>query len=174
MDRNRQHEVTAIVTGVGLAGIALFLCVSLYTHTPYDVMDFTAGVNELGNKAGFLGAQLAHHAFCLYGVGAWVLTLFLLVFGAMMCIRKTHARLHVRTLARCDDRPRLRLERAMDTHTSLSEAYPLAPVAWSAATFIAPLLFSYFGRLGVYHRPWHGALSPASSLNKKATEAMFP
>ena len=79
-DNAECHESRAIVTGLGLVCLALFLGVSLYTHSPYDVLDYhVAQSQEIQNKAGRVGAQLAHHAFCLYGVRAWVLTILMLL-----------------------------------------------------------------------------------------------
>ncbi len=174
MDRNRQHEITAIVTGIGLAGIALFLCVSLYTHSSYDVMDYCAGNGELENKAGFLGAQLAHHAFCLYGVGAWVLTLFLLVYGGMMCVRKTTQGFTLRTLGAvlmtllvCA------WSGQMDAHASLSDSYPAGPGGLVGGTFVAPMLVSYFGRLGVYIVLALAGFLALYLIERKTTEAML-
>ena len=175
MDRNRQHEVTAIVTGLGLTGIALFLCVSLYTHSPYDAMDYCTNRSaEIDNKAGFFGAQLAHHAFCLYGVGAWVLTLFLLVFGGMMCIRKTTQGFTLRTLGAvlmtllvCA------WSGAMDAHASISDNYPAGPGGLVGGTFVAPLLVGYFGRLGVYIVLALVGFVACFLIEQKTTEAML-
>ena len=151
MDRNQSREVTAVVTGAGLTAIAVFLCVSLYTHSPYDMMDYRAGGDEIVNKAGMLGARLSHHAFCLYGVGAWVLTLFLLVYGLMMCVRRTAAGFTMRTLGAvlmtllvCT------WSGAMDRDMTLSDIYPAGPGGLVGGTFVAPLLVNYFGRVGVY------------------------
>ena len=175
MDRNRQREVTAIVTGIGLTGIALFLCVSLYTHSPYDAMDYCTNRSaEIDNKAGFFGAQLAHHAFCLYGVGAWVLTLFLLVFGGMMCIRRTTQGFTLRTLGAvlmtllvCA------WSGAMDAHASISDNYPAGPGGLVGGTFVAPMLVGYFGRLGVYIVLAVIGFVACFLIEQKTTEAML-
>src|SRR5579862_3456487 len=174
MERERQREVTAIVTGLGLAGIAIFLCVSLYTHSPYDLMDYRAGGGALDNKAGLLGAQLAHHAFCLYGMGAWVLTLFLLVFGGMMSIRKTTQGFTLRTLGAvlmtllvCA------WNGAMDSHASISDSYPAGPGGLVGGTFVAPMLISYFGKLGVYIVLSVVGFLSLFLLEQKTTEAML-
>ena len=175
MDRNRQHEVTAIVTGMGLAGIAAFLCVSLYTHSPYDVMDYCVNRSaDLDNKAGFFGAQLAHHAFCLYGVGAYVLALFLLVFGGMMCHRKTTQGFTLRTLGAvlmtllvCA------WSGMMDSHASISDVYPAGPGGLVGGTFVAPMLVGYFGKVGIYVLLLVVAILSFYLIEPKTTEASF-
>src|SRR4029078_9225160 len=92
MESDSARETRAVVTGVGLVCFALFAGVSLYTHSPYDVMDYHAAQSqEVQNKAGLIGAQLAHHAFCMYGIGAWVITVSMLIFGALMCSLRSYA-----------------------------------------------------------------------------------
>ncbi|HEY3321903.1 MAG TPA: DNA translocase FtsK 4TM domain-containing protein [Planctomycetota bacterium] len=152
MTSDSARETRAIVTGLGLTCFALFAGVSLYTHSPYDVMDFHATpVQEIQNKAGLLGAQLAHHAFCLYGVGAWVLVFALLTFGCLMCSLRTMSGF----LMRCLGGFLLTLlvcawAGAMDGRGTSSEVFPAGPGGLLGGTLLAPPLVSYFGKLGVF------------------------
>src|ERR1043165_426229 len=174
MDRQRQREVTAIVTGLGLAGIATFLCVSLYTHSPFDLMGYRAGgAGGLENKAGLLGAHLSHHALCLYGTGAWVLALFLLIFGLMMCVRKTTQGFTFRTLGAVLMTLLMSTwAGAMDTHT-ISDSYPAGPGGLVGGTFIAPLLIGYFGKVGIYIVLSLVGFVACFLLEQKTTEALL-
>ena len=42
MEGENTKESTAVITGLGLTCVALFLIVSLYTHSQYDLMDYHA------------------------------------------------------------------------------------------------------------------------------------
>ena len=174
MDRDRNRELTAVVTGVGLSVIALFLCLSLLTHSPYDLMDYRAGTAEIENKAGLLGAQLSHHAFCLYGAGAWVLALFLLAFGVMMCVRRSASGFTLRTLGAvlmtllvCA------WSGAMDRHNTISDSYPAGPGGLVGGTFIAPLMLGYFGHVGVFLVLIGIGFLACLLIEQRATEALL-
>src|SRR5476651_327169 len=98
MNSGNTRESTAVVTGLGLVCVGLFLLVSLYSNSPFDVMDYHAGASgEIENKAGFIGAWLAHYTLCTYGVGAWALMILMVAFGTWMCATKSIAGL----LTRC-------------------------------------------------------------------------
>ena len=90
MNNDKAKETTAVVTGLGLVCFGLFLLVSLNTNSPYDVMDYRSGISgELENKAGWIGAQMAHYAFCMYGVGAWVIMALTVALGIGMCAMRS-------------------------------------------------------------------------------------
>ena len=151
MENDNSRETTAIVTGLGLVCVALFTGVSLYTHSPYDVMDYHAGHSaEIENKAGLVGAQLAHHAFCMYGVGAWVITALMLVFGTVMCSTRSMKGLLTRVFgaallttlvcAWCG---------ATEKTAGFAESYPAGPGGLLGGNLLAPPLLGYFGHVGV-------------------------
>lgn len=152
MKSENARESTAVVTGLGLVCLALFAGVSLYTHSPYDVMDYHAAESqEVANKAGLLGAQLAHHAFCMYGAGAWVLTILMLVFGSLMCATRSMSGMVTRIFGAV-----LMLAvvctwcGAIDKPSAMLKEYPAGPGGLLGGTFIAPPLVSYFGPIGVF------------------------
>ena len=152
MNNEESRESRAIVTGLGLVCFALFAGVSLYTHSPYDVLDYHAAQSqEIQNKAGLIGAQLAHHAFCLYGVGAWVLVILMLLCGSWICavrsmsgfLAKAFGSLLLTSLV-CT------WAAALGDSSPTSESCPAGPGGLWGGTFLAPPLISYFGRVGVY------------------------
>ncbi|HYG78094.1 MAG TPA: DNA translocase FtsK 4TM domain-containing protein [Planctomycetota bacterium] len=161
MTSDNARETRAIVTGMGLVCFALFAGVSLYTHSPYDVMDYSAAQShEIENKAGLIGAWLAHHAFCVYGVGAWVIAVLLLVFGGVMCSLRSMEGAFSKsigavllTLLVCA------WAGAMDVKGAVSESFPAGPGGLLGGTVLAPPLVSYFGKVGVFL-----ILSAASTL----------
>ena len=145
MDNEETRQTSAIVTGLGLVCIALFLGVSLYSHSPYDLMDYHAGRSlEIENKAGLLGAQLAHHAFCMYGLGAWIIATVMLVFGFVMCSTRSMSGLAIRlcgavllTAVVC--------AAAAGKSGGLGDSYPAGPGGLLGGTVLAPPLLNYFG-----------------------------
>jgi len=152
MNNEESRETRAIVTGLGLVCFALFAGVSLYTHSPYDVLDYHAAQSqEIQNKAGLIGAQVAHHVFCLYGIGAWVLTILMLLCGSWICavrsmsgfLAKAFGSLLLTALV-CT------WAAAMGDSAPASESCPAGPGGLLGGTFLAPPLISYFGRVGVY------------------------
>jgi S-DNA-T family DNA segregation ATPase FtsK/SpoIIIE len=152
MNNDNAREATAVVTGLGLVCFALFAGVSLYTHSPNDVMDYHASESaEIANKAGLLGAKIAHHAFCMYGVGAWVITLLMLVFGAVMCATKSASGIISRSIGAA-----LLVVvvsawyGALKRPANFSEIHPAGPGGLLGGTFIAPVLINYFGDLCVF------------------------
>ncbi|HYF51824.1 MAG TPA: DNA translocase FtsK 4TM domain-containing protein, partial [Planctomycetota bacterium] len=151
MSSENTRESTAVVTGLGLVCLALFSGVSLYTHSPYDVMDYHAlESSEISNSAGLVGAQLAHYAFCMYGAGAWVITLLMLVFGSVMCATRSMSGIWSRVLggalltavvcAWCG---------ALDKPGTAS-SYAAGSGGLLGGTFLAPPLIGYFGRVGIF------------------------
>jgi len=152
MTSDNARETRAIVTGLGVVCFALFAGVSLFTHSPYDVMDYSAAQSHtIENKAGLIGAWLAHHAFCVYGVGAWVLTALLLIFGTVMCSLRSMTGAAAKsigavllTLLVCA------WAGAMDVKASVSDSFPAGPGGLLGGTVLAPPLISYFGKIGVF------------------------
>jgi len=151
MESDNARETRAIVTGLGLVCFALFAGVSLYTHSPYDVMDYHSAQSlEIQNKAGLIGAQLAHHAFCVYGVGAWVIAVGLLIFGSAMCATRSMSGVGgkafgaiLMTLLVCA------WAGAME-RTATSDSFPAGPGGLLGGTLLAPPLKNYFGKVGVF------------------------
>ncbi|MFH0938998.1 MAG: DNA translocase FtsK [Planctomycetota bacterium] len=172
--KNRNYqESTAVVTGLGLVCLALFAGVSLYSYSPYDVLDYhVIESQDMANKAGLVGAQLAHHALCMYGIGAWVITILMLIFGAFMCATRSLAGTVVRTCgaillvaivcAWCG---------AINQGTVFSDDYPAGPGGLIGGTFIAPPLISYFGRVGVFLILATASLLASLLLAQSLTEA---
>jgi S-DNA-T family DNA segregation ATPase FtsK/SpoIIIE len=152
MNNDKAKETTAVVTGLGLVCFGLFLLVSLYTNSPYDVMDYHAGYSgELENKAGWIGAQMAHYAFCMYGVGAWVIMALTVFLGIAMCSMRSMTGLLNRAIgsvviiglvcAWCG---------AMRRPVFFSSGYPAGPGGLLGGTLLAPPLIGYFGQVGVF------------------------
>ena len=152
MATDQVRESTAIVTGLGMASFALFLGVSLHTHSPSDLMDYQAAASlEIQNKAGLFGAYLAHHALCLYGVGSWVLAVLTLVFGALMCALKSMEGFFARALGGilltamvCT------WYGALENGHSLSASYPAGAGGLLGSAYLAPALVGMFGKVGVF------------------------
>jgi S-DNA-T family DNA segregation ATPase FtsK/SpoIIIE len=152
MNSGNTRESTAVVTGLGLVCVGLFLLVSLYSNSPYDVMDYHAGASgEIENKAGWVGAWLAHYTFCMYGVGAWVIMALAIVFGGVICATKSISRISIRcagaalvialVCAWCG---------AMNRPTLLTADYPAGPGGLLGSQLLAPPLIGYFGNVGVF------------------------
>jgi S-DNA-T family DNA segregation ATPase FtsK/SpoIIIE len=157
MANESARETTAVVTGLGLVCIALFAGVSLYTYSPSDVLDYeAAGIHEIANKAGYIGAHLAHHAFCMYGATAWVITILVLVFGSMICATRTLASLFSRafgamllatiTCAACGWWD---IIAPFGKHFSNNCQYPAGMGGILGKFYLAKHLISYFGEVGV-------------------------
>jgi len=156
MNTDQMRESRAIVTGLGLVCLALFMGVSLYTHSPYDVLDYHAAQSqEMQNKAGLIGAQLAHHAFCLYGTGAWVLTVLMLLCGSWMCAMRSMSGVVAKAIGTVLLTALVCTWAAAMEPLHLAAAgadgdYPAGPGGLLGGTLLAPPLISYFGRLGVF------------------------
>ncbi|MGD0091459.1 MAG: DNA translocase FtsK 4TM domain-containing protein, partial [Planctomycetota bacterium] len=152
MNNEECRESRAIITGLGLVCFALFAGVSLYSHSPYDVLDYHAAQSqEIQNKGGLVGAQLAHHAFCLYGAGAWVLTVLMLLCGSWICAVRSMSGFLAKvcgslllTCLVCT------WAAALGNNTQGSESFPAGPGGLLGGTFLAPPLVSYFGHVGVF------------------------
>lgn len=182
MDKENSRETTAVVTGMGLGCIAIFLGVSLYTHSSYDVMDYhSLESRELTNKAGLVGAQLAHHAFCMYGIGAWVLTVMLLVLGSAMSATRSMTGFTGRLLGAvfwvvlaCVWAGAYEIARADGKAPSHDwEGYPTGPGGLLGGTLIAPYLISYFGKIGVFLVLTATSIISCLLLAQSQTEAVF-
>jgi DNA segregation ATPase FtsK/SpoIIIE-like protein len=152
MNSDNAREARAIVTGLGLVCFALFLGVSLYTHSASDALDYHAAQSqEIQNKAGLIGAQLAHYAFCLYGIGAWVLAVVMLVCGSSMCAMRSMSGFLPKAVGAillmalvCT------WTAALDRRGLFSEDYPAGPGGLLGSAVLAPPLIAYFGRVGVF------------------------
>ena len=153
MENERAKETTAIVTGLGLAGLALFCGLSLYSHQPADVMDYEASSTGVDNFCGLIGATVAHHLLCLYGMGAWVIVTSLFVFGMMICAARSLAGTLLRGAGTvlmvaliCAWAGTL----ALDPSKAVSSSYPAGPGGLLGGRYLAPPLVDYFGPVGVY------------------------
>ena len=152
MNSGNTRESTAVVTGLGLVCVGLFLLVSLYTNSPYDVMDYHIGASgELENKAGWVGAWLAHYTLCTYGIGAWALMALTVVFGSWMCATKSIAGL----LPRCVGAMMVTALicawcGAMGRPAIMSAGYPAGPGGILGGQVLTPPLKEYFGPVGVF------------------------
>lgn len=153
MENERAKETTAIVTGLGLVVLAVFCGLSLYSHAPSDVMDYeAASAGHLQNLCGLIGAKVAHHLLCLYGVGAWVIVLCPLIFGAMMCAARSSSGMILRTAGS------LLLAAIVCAWVSvpyvgssdISSVYPAGRGGLVGSFYLAPPLVRYFGPYGVY------------------------
>ncbi|GMV80654.1 MAG: hypothetical protein AMXMBFR7_18380 [Planctomycetota bacterium] len=157
MDHERSKETTAIVTGLGLAGLALFCGLSLFTHHPADVMDYHAGAAPLHNLAGLLGAWTAQHLLCFYGLSAWVPVCCLLVFGVMTVAARSMSGLALRgfgavlmTLVAAAWAGTVDLPNAAAREAALASDYPAGLGGLVGGAYLAAPLVSYFGAVGVY------------------------
>ena len=150
MEGENTKESTAVITGLGLTCVALFLIVSLYTHSQYDLMDYHAAQSrEIQNKAGLVGAQLSHYAFCTYGIGAWVITGMLLIFGSVISATRSMEGLFSRSLGA------LLLTILVCAWTGAMEStvladYPAGAGGLLGGTILAPPLKGLFGKVGVF------------------------
>jgi DNA segregation ATPase FtsK/SpoIIIE, S-DNA-T family len=152
MNKDNAREATAVVTGLGLVCFALFAGVSLYTHSPNDVMDYHASESaEIANKAGLIGAKMAHHAYCMYGASAWVITILMLVFGSVMCATKSMVGIFSRSIGAllmvvivCA------WYGAIKRPVAFGDVYPAGPGGLLGGTFVAPPLINYFGPIGIF------------------------
>ncbi|MCW8129069.1 MAG: DNA translocase FtsK 4TM domain-containing protein [Planctomycetota bacterium] len=152
MENERQKETTAIATGLVLVVLAVFCGLSLYSQAPSDVMDFeAAAAGHTQNLCGLIGAKVAHHLLCLYGVGSWVIVLCLLVFGAMMCAARSAAGMLLRSLGS------LLLVAIVCAWVSVpsvgvadASSFPAGRGGLVGSYYLAPPLVQYFGPYGVY------------------------
>jgi len=153
MENERAKETTAIVTGLGLAGLALFCGLSLYSHQPADVMDYEASGAGVANFCGLVGATVAHHLLCLYGLGAWVIATGLFIFGMMICAARSLSGMVLRGVGTvlmvvlvCAWAGTL----SLDPSKAVSSSYPAGPGGLLGGRYLAPPLVDYFGPVGVY------------------------
>ncbi|MCZ7647030.1 MAG: DNA translocase FtsK [Planctomycetota bacterium] len=158
MEHDRAQETTAIVTGLGLGGLGLFCGLSLFSHAPADVMDYhAASAGQVHNLGGLLGAHLAQHLLCLYGIGAWILTACLLVFGAMICAARSMSGMLLRgagavlmTAVVAAWAGTTDLPASPGAEPAFRQAYPAGVGGLVGGAYLAAPLVSYFGAVGVY------------------------
>ncbi|MCK6473972.1 MAG: DNA translocase FtsK [Planctomycetes bacterium] len=176
MERERTQETTAIVTGLGLAGVALFCGLSLWSYVPTDVMDYTAGSSgKTGNLGGLLGARAAHHLLCLYGTGAWTIVASLLIFGVMICAARSMSGMLLRASGS------ILLTLLVCTWAALGQGgtaafagdMPAGPGGILGGHYLAPPLVGYFGPVGVYLVLVTGLLLSGLMIAQDATESVL-
>jgi len=150
MNTDQAKETRAIITGMGMVCFALFAGVSLYTHSPFDVMDYHAAQSqEIQNKAGLVGALLAHHALSMYGIGAWVVTIILLVFGGVISATRSMSGLILRLMGAALMTALVCAWAGVLDDRKFGDGYPAGAGGLLGGTFLAPPLIGYFGKFGV-------------------------
>ena len=154
MENDRQQETTAIVTGLGLAALGLFCGLALYSHSSADVMDYASAQGEASvNMGGLIGAKLAHHLLCLYGVGAWVFTFGLLGFGVLITFARSLQGMSLRGLGTVLLLALICTWAGTITPSDAQAArgvYPAGLGGLVGGKYLAPPLIGYFGPVGIY------------------------
>lgn len=154
MENDRAQETTAIVTGMGLAALGLFCGLSLYSHSPGDVMDYD--VEQAGrvvNLGGLIGARLAHHLLCLYGFGAWMIIFSLVGFGVLITFARSLHGMTLRGIGSvlllatiCTWAGTLR----PPDQEAARAIYPAGLGGLMGGKYLAPPLVRLFGDIGIY------------------------
>ena len=113
---------------------------------------------QISNLGGMLGAKVAHHLKCLYGLGAWVITVFLLVIGGMVCTSRSLSGMLLRgfgaillTTVVCTWAGTLSLPGTATNASLLAlNGYPAGLGGLVGGRYLGEPLAAYFGEVGVY------------------------
>ncbi len=157
MPNERANETTAMITGLGLVGLALYCGLSLHSYSATDIMGYDASTGgQISNQGGQLGAKVAHHLKCLYGVGSWVIAFGLLIIGGMICTARSFEGAIVRGLGAlllttvvCTWAGTMTLPSAPETAFAY-DSYPTGLGGLVGGRYIGQPLVDQFGKVGVY------------------------